>query len=362
MRSISVIGSYFVVLIKFIFHNWFAKFLSFVVACLFYLNLQASKILVKNLEIPIEYPRLSASFMYGKNNPKTCSVKVEGFKDLVNYHSQFLKFVIDQNELRVGENLISVKKFWGSSSKLKITPESESIRVNVEHSYTKSVPVEILFEGDLSQNLVKTSHSIKPNMITLSGSKEILDSFSKLVIGKVNLSSLKDSVSLGIRPSEPPVGTTYSGNPREYIVRVNILKVSSGTGEQIFAGVPLKCEGKNENLIATLSQDEVSIKFNSPISFSSVDIYQGIKATVPCNYTYDAKTKRILPNGYPASGKVRVTKSNLLKPIEIISVIPEKVTILYKVRTREEDSRLGEDPAFDDIIWPEYPKDDPRFQ
>jgi hypothetical protein len=51
-----------------------------------------------------------------------------------------------------------------------------------------------------------------------------------------------------------------------------------------------------------------------------------------------------------------------VKPIEIISVIPEKVTILYKVRTREEDSRLGEDPAFDDIIWPEYPKDDPRFQ
>ena len=52
-----------------------------------------------------------------------------------------LKFVIDQNELRVGENLISVKKFWGSSSKLKITPESESLRVYVEHSYTKSIPV-----------------------------------------------------------------------------------------------------------------------------------------------------------------------------------------------------------------------------
>ena len=91
------------------------------------------------------------------------------------------------------------------------------------------------------------------------------------------------------------------------------------------------------------------------------DVHSNISAGRLFN-PYDAKTKRILPNSYPASGKVRVTKSNLLKPIEIISVIPEKVTILYKVRTREEDSRLGEDPAFDDIIWPEYPKDDPRFQ
>lgn len=362
MISLSRIGNLLVIFVKFIFHNWFAKLLSFVAACLFYLNLQASKILVKNFEIPIEYPRLSSSFLYGKNNPKTCNVRVEGFKDLVNYHGQFLKFVIDQSELRVGENLIEVKKFWGASPKLKITPEIETIKVNVEHSYTKSVPVEVLFEGELSGNLVKTSHTIKPNTITLSGSKEILDSHSKWTIGKINLSNLRDSVTLPIRPADPPSGTAYIGIPREYSVRINILKVSSGTGEQIFAGVPLKCEGKNENLIATLSQDEVSIKFNSSASFSSVDIYQGIKATVPCNYTYDAKTKRILPNSYPASAKVRVTKSNLLKSIEIISVIPDKVTILYKVKTKEDDSRLGEDPAFDDILWPEYPKEDPRFQ
>ncbi len=349
-------------LLKIIFHNWIAKLLSFVVAVIFYLNLQASKLTVKTIEVPIEYPRLSASFIYGKNNPKTLKVKVEGFKDLVNYHSQFLKVTIDQNDLHVGENFIEVKKFWGTSPRIKVVPENETISVNVEHSFSKSVPVDVNFEGDLPPNLVKTSYSIKPKLITLSGTKEILDSVSKYSLGRVNLGSTKESTTQSLRPPEPPKGITIIGGIREYQLRINILRVSSGTGEQIFGGIPIRCEGKNDNLIAILSQDEVSIKFNSPVPFNNIEIFQGIKATVPCNYSYDPRTKKIIPNNLPVSGKVRVIKSNNLKSIEILSVIPEKVTIQYRVKQKDYDeNRLQDDPAFDDIIWPDSPKEDPRY-
>ncbi len=362
MNFFGKISSGLILLLKIIFHNWFAKLLSFLVAILFYLNLQASKLTVKTIEVPIEYPRLSASFLYGKNNPKTLKVRVEGFKDLVNYHSQFLKVTIDQNDLRVGENTIEVKKFWGTSPRIKVVPENETIVVNVEHTFSKSVPVDVSFEGDLPSNLIKTSYTIKPNMITLSGNKDILDSITKYTLGKVNLSNTKESTSLSLRPPEPPKGTTIIGGIREYQVRVNILRVSSSTGEQVFGGIPLRCEGKNENLVAILSQDEVSIKFNSSVPFNNIDIFQGIKATVPCNYSYDPRTRKIIPNNNPVSGKVRVTKSNNLKSIEILSVVPEKVTIQYRVKQKDyEENRLQDDPAFDDIIWPDSPKEDPRY-
>ena len=358
MKLFTNFRSFFGMILGLIFNNWLAKLLSFLAATLFYLNLQASKILVKNIEIPIDYPRLSSSFIYGKNNPKTCKVKVEGFKDLVNYHSQFLKVSIDQNELRVGENIIEVKKYWGNSPKIKVTSEMETITVYVEHTYTKSIPVEVNFDGDLPNTLIKTSHTIKPSMITLSGTKDLLEDYTKFVIGKISLPIIKESTTISLKPPDPPQGINYIGPPREFQVRLNVLKSSSGSGEQIFGGIPLKCEGKNENLIAALSQEEVSIKFNSTIPINNIDIFQGIKATVPCNYGFDPKTRRILPNSYPATAKVRITKSNNLRSIEILSVVPEKVTIQYRIKNRDsEDSRIQDDPAFDDIIWPEKGED-----
>ena len=93
-----------------IFDFWQAKVGSVLLACIFYINLQNSKVLVKNINVPIEYPRLNGNLYYSKNNEKTFSIKVEGFKDLVNYHSQFMKVVIDPNELVVGENQYEVKK------------------------------------------------------------------------------------------------------------------------------------------------------------------------------------------------------------------------------------------------------------
>ena len=136
-------------ILKIIYMNWQAKLGSFLLATLFYLNLQSSKILVKTVDIPIEYPRLPISWTYDKSNEKTLKVKVEGFRDLVNYHSQFMKIIIDPNDLSVGENLIEIKKIWGTSSKIKVTPEVEKIKVLIEQNTTKTIPVDILFEDDL---------------------------------------------------------------------------------------------------------------------------------------------------------------------------------------------------------------------
>lgn len=349
-------------IVRFIFHDWFAKILSFLAASLFYLYLQTSKVTIKDMEIPIEYPRLSSTFTYGKNNPKTVQVRVQGLKDLVNYHSQFLKVAIEQNDLRVGENIIEVKKYWGSSPKIKITPENETIAVYVDHTYAKSIPVEINFEGELPPGLIKTSHSIKPANITVNGTKEVIDGLSKLTLGKINLSQIKESTTISLKPSEPPKGTTFVGSPREFQIRVNVFRGNSSGGDQVFGGIPIRCEGRAENLIPVFSQEEVTIKFHSNSPVNSIDIIQGIRAVVPCTHTYDYKTKKIIPGPYPVTAKVKITKTAALRALEITSIVPEKITVQFRVKNRDsEDPRLQDDPAFDDIIWPDN-REDSRTQ
>lgn len=345
-------------ILKLIFNNWHAKLLSFFVASIFYLYLQTSKITIREVEIPIEYPRLSSSFSYGKNNPKTIQVRVQGLKDLVNYHSQFLKVSIDQNDLRVGENLIEIKKFLGATQKIKIIPELETITVFVEHTYAKSIPIEILFEGDLPQGLIKTSHSIKPSIVTINGNKEVLETITKYTPGKINLAGIKDSTTISIKLGEPPKGASFVGAPREILVRVNVFKGSSSSGDQVFGGIPIRCEGRIENLLPVFSQEEVTIKFHANNPVNSIDIIQGIRAVVPCTHSYDYRTKKILPNPYPVTSKVKILKNSVLRSLEITSIIPEKVTVQFRVKNRDmEDPRLQDDPAFDDIIWPDSRED-----
>ena len=61
----------------------------------------------------------------------------------------------------------------------------------------------------------------------------------------------------------------------------------------------------------------------------------GIDATVPCNHSYDPIKKKIIPTDQPVVTKVRISRSRDLKNIEILQIIPEKVTIGYRIKSEE---------------------------
>jgi len=94
-----------------LFRNWKAKLISLLLATVFYINLQNSKVLIKTINVPIDYPKLTGNLTYGKNLEKTIPVRVEGLKDVVNYYSQFLKAVVDPEDLKVGVTEVPIKKF-----------------------------------------------------------------------------------------------------------------------------------------------------------------------------------------------------------------------------------------------------------
>jgi len=336
-----------------IFDFWQAKVGSVLLACIFYINLQNSKVLVKNINVPIEYPRLNGNLYYSKNNEKTFSIKVEGFKDLVNYHSQFMKVVIDPNELVVGENQYEVKKVWGvPSSGIKITLLGPKLNIGVDVLSSKTMPVDINFEDDLPQGFIKSSYFIKPTTITVSGPKTVVEKMSKFVLPSISLKDKTESFAKTVRLPEFQKGLGLVGNIKEFQLRVNIIRDLSNIGDQIIVQLPVKCEYLDSALEADLSVEEVSIKFSSTTKVNSIQIIQGIQASVPCNYTYDRKLKKIVPNSLPVLAKVRIVKSPDLKNIEILGVMPEKINIQYKVKSELEEKEKEKDTP-EEVFYPE---------
>ncbi|MCE9500491.1 MAG: YbbR-like domain-containing protein [Leptospira sp.] len=316
-----------------IFDHWKAKVGSVLLATLFYINLQNSKMLIKTIQIPIEYPKLSSNLLYSKIPDKTIPARVEGIRDVVNYHSQFMKVVIDPNELVLGENEVQVRKISGIPNSLKVTRLVDKINVTVENKITKTISFDVSFEDDTSGNFIKASHFIRPSRIQVTGPQSAMEKFNKISLPSISLKDKKESFTRNIRLPDLPKGVLPVNKVKDIEVRVNIISGSSGVGEQIVTGIPVRCSVLDDALEAELSVDEISLKFFTQTPLKSIDVIRGINATIPCNYSFDKLTGKIIPNSQPVLSKVRVLKSPQLKNIEILNIIPEKVTITYKIRS-----------------------------
>ncbi len=323
-----------------IFDLWQAKLGSIILAIILYINLQNSKILVKNFFIPIEYPKLSNNLYYAKNSEKNFLIKLEGSKDLVNYHSQFLKAVIDINDLQVGDNLVEVKKIYNlPNSGIKLTKLGQKIPITIDTLISKTIPVEINFEEEPQIGFLKSNHLIKPQVITLSGPKQVIEKFNKFTLNPVSIKDVTEGFTKNIRIPELPKNTTILENFKEFTLRVNIIKDLSTMGEQLIVQIPVKCDGLDTSLDADLSVDEISLKFSSTVKFNSLQVIQGLQAFISCNYSYDKKQKKILPSATPNLAKVRIQKSNELKNIEILGISPEKILVSYKLKPGLEEKK-----------------------
>jgi YbbR domain-containing protein len=313
--------------------NWKAKIASFLVATLFYLNLQNSKILIKNVNIPIEYPKLENGLYYSRTPEKTFPVRVEGLRELVNYYSQFMKAVVDIQELRLGDNEVQIKKIVGIPNGIKVIKLKRTIFISIEGGSSKQVPLEINFDGELPANFEKVSYLIRPSRINISGKSSDVEKINRILLPPISLQNQNESFVKKVRFPDLPKGVTVSGGLKEVIVSVTISSLATKVGEQIVSGIPVRCIGTNQYLEPELSDEQVSVKIFSRTALKSSSIINGIQATIPCNSSYDPIKKKIIPTEIPVVTKVRVSRSRDLKNIEILQVIPDKVTVSYRVKS-----------------------------
>ncbi|MCG6147967.1 hypothetical protein LFX15_06690 [Leptospira levettii] len=311
--------------------NWKAKLISLIIASIFYVNLQNSKVLIKTVNVPIDYPKLSGNLSYSKNPEKTIPVRVEGLKDVVNYYSQFMKAVIDPEDVQLGVTEVPIKKIVGVPSGVKVTKLKKTVPVEIESRGLKVVPIEVVFEGNPPANFEKLTQILSPQKITLSGKPQDLEKINKVVLPEISLVDRKEPFAKTVKIPELPKGVNVLGS-RDVTVNVNIIPLSYKTGEQTAAGIPIVCSGLDPKLDAELSEEQVAIRYFSLKPIRSAQILTGITAQVPCNYIFDPIKNKIVPELQPQVAKVRIIKNKDLKGIEILQISPEKIEIRYKVK------------------------------
>lgn len=322
-------------IMKLLTNNWQAKIGSVVIAIFFYINLQTSKLTSGRFDIPIEYPILPKNYYYTHNDKKTFKIRLEGFKDLINVHSKTMKVVIDPNDLVPGENIIQVKKIEGIPSKgIQVSNIDEQFKVVIEVTDSKTVPIEVIFDDEPPTGYVRTSYTIKPDELQITGPKNSIDKYSRYVLPRVSLGDKKESFSRTFRATgEISKGVFVLGKSKEINLKVNITRGTADMiGDQSVEGIPVQCDSLDKNLEAEISKDNVTIKFNSPSALTSLQVFQGVKAFVSCNHTFDKKKKKIVPSTKASQLKVKVTKSPELKNVEILNINPEKVNVTYRIK------------------------------
>ncbi|TGK85556.1 hypothetical protein EHQ23_13000 [Leptospira bourretii] len=322
--------------------NWKAKLVSLIIASIFYVNLQNSKVLIKTINVPVDYPKLSGNLNYSKNPEKTIPVRVEGLKDVVNYYSQFMKAVIDPEDVQLGVTEVPIKKIVGVPSGVKVTKLKKTVPVEIESRGLKIVPLEVTFEGAPPANFEKLTQIVSPQKITLSGKPQDLEKITKVVLPEISLTDKKEPFAKTVRIPDLPKGVNVLGS-RDVTVNVNIIPLSYKTGEQTAAGIPIVCSGQDIRLDAELSEEQVAIRYFSLKPIRSAQILTGITAQVPCNYIFDPIKNKIIPELQPQVAKVRIIKNKDLKGIEILQISPEKIEIRYKVKEQNPDSDPTDD-------------------
>ncbi len=311
--------------------NWKAKLISLILATIFYINLQNSKILIKTINVPIEYPKLSGSLSYSKNLEKTVPVRVEGLKDVVNYSSQFMKAIVDSEDVKIGVTEVPIKKITGVPSGVKVTKLKKTIPMEIESRGLKIVPLEANFDGAPPLNFEKLTQILSPSKVTVTGKPQDLEKLNKISLPEINLNDRKEPFAKTVKIPELPKGVSLLGS-REVTVNVNIIPMSYKTGEQTATGIPINCTGLDSRLEALLSEDQISIRYFSSKPFRSAQILLGIQAQVPCNATYESIKNKPNSDTNPQIAKVRMSKSKELKGIEILQILPEKIEIRYKTK------------------------------
>ncbi|MDF3819970.1 CdaR family protein [Leptospira sp. 96542] len=323
--------------------NWKAKVISFIVAGIFYINLQNSKILIKTINVPVDYPKLTGNLNYAKNPEKTVPIRVEGMKDVVNYYSQFMKAVIDAEDVQLGVTEVPIKKIVGVPSGVKVTRLKKTVPVEIESRGLKIIPLEVVFEGAPPANFEKLTQIVSPPKVTISGKPQDLEKISKIILPEISLSDKREPFARTLKIPDLPKGVNVLGS-KDVTVNVNIIPLSYKTGEQTASGIPIVCTGLDPKLEAELSEEQVAIRYFSLKPIRSAQILTGIVAQVPCNYIYDPIKNKIIPELQPQIAKVRIIKGKDLKGIEILQNTPEKIEIRYKVKEQIPDA----DPSIEE--------------
>lgn len=177
------------------------KLLSLLLALLFFAISRQPVVDVTLVSVPLEFRGLRQGLEISSDFPKIVSVRLRGPQDIIrSTTSAQIGVVADLSAREPGERVVQLKPAdvtpLDNVTVLRIEPAS--IRLHIEPTIEKSIPVEPRFTGRLPDGFDVASVTVDPPAITVTGPQSHLNGFGLAQTESIHLGDWKQSFTASV--------------------------------------------------------------------------------------------------------------------------------------------------------------------
>jgi len=224
-----------------------------------------------NSEIPIEIRNLPSSFILNEEVPKSAVVQIKGqgrslFKTflLKSFFPEF-KLILDIERISEEYNFILNEYFNRYPQKVAIPSNFDISFVEVVHPTSVRISLneyrekEVLINPNLyiipmSGYTLVGRPSIKPEAITITGSRKLVETIDYAYAKPETLVNVNENINISV-PIEPPTGKVLEYSHNKFNFNQSIQKID----ERIISEIPVKILNKDSKMRIFTSPQTVSL-------------------------------------------------------------------------------------------------------
>ncbi len=302
--------------------EWVLKFISLCLAALLWYYVGGEDVVEKNIMVPVEVINLPNDLIISNKYKKEIEVTVRGPRSVI------LDMGKDQNARqidlsratpgtkveRIENNSVPVRR---GVEVLRVQPST--VILSLDNLIKKEIPVKAITTGDVSPGYELIDLKIDPKTITINGPETILSRVDVLKTTPINLQGLFESVQLQIPLELDQRIVDLIG---ETSVTADITIVYD-TVEQVVENIPVNVAPEINVKEVTPAEVTVTLKIPKLIYRRNMDFSSLFSVTA------------VPPEEGKVTDKLRVQAtpmSELIVPLEIVSIKPEFVTPVTKIK------------------------------
>ncbi|KIH77098.1 YbbR-like protein [Geoalkalibacter ferrihydriticus] len=179
--------------------NWSLKLLSLVFALILWFFVIGERQVEIGFTVPIEYINVPQGMMIANEVPNLVDIRLTGPRTLlVNLSSGDISFSVDLADLKPG--LTSFKRLeerLDIPGGLKVTRISPSfVDVRLERVRSKTVPVQVVFSGELAEGYQLDGFRVSPERVEIEGAESEIRDVTEVSTQPVELGGARESFTL----------------------------------------------------------------------------------------------------------------------------------------------------------------------
>ena len=193
-----------------LFHNWFLKLLSLILAAVLWMTVASESTSEIAIEVPLEYRNVPADSEVTGDAANTVEVRLRGPSSMIReIQSQDVSSTIDVASLGQTETIVpltaqNISAPFGIEV-VGVTPTR--VRLTVEKTVTKTVPVVAVIVGEPADGFRVIRSSVMPASVEIHGPETRVHAIAKVHTTMIDVSAQKNTVQtiVELDPEEPLV-------------------------------------------------------------------------------------------------------------------------------------------------------------